>query len=124
MSIGIQETGGTDVTAALLPAGTDVYFALFEDEEATVEVSSGWYSRVAYTGWSQSGDGLTRSNTSPITFPTTDENIHIGAIGWFKASSGGAPVYTVLFTFYSAGFELANGDFIEIPVGLFKLVAS
>lgn len=121
MTIGVQESGALEILQLLLPAGEDVYFALYEDEEATVECTDPDYVRVGYTGWVQSLDNRVRSNTAPITFAEFAESTHIGSIGLFRTDVGGTPFMTATLTFYGAGIDIDAGDYIEFPVG--KLTA-
>jgi len=123
MTIGPQELGAEKALQSLLPSGSSVYFALYVDETATVECTDATYERVGYTGWVQSEDvdGYHRSNTGPITFPAFTAAVHIGAIGWFEADSGGDPIWTSVLSFYAAGIDIDAGDFIEVPAGLFTM---
>ncbi len=124
MSIGVQTLGATRATQAELPGSSDVYFALFEDETATTECTDPNYARVAYSGWSQSVDGLVRTNTGAITFAAFAAKTHIGSIGWFDAAVGGDPVHTAVITFFEFGLDVDVGDFVNLGPGAFRLRAS
>lgn len=93
---------------AILPGGSDMHFALFEDVECTVEITD--VDRVAYTGWANSIDGETRQSTGPITWDAVTTEVVVRGVGWFDAASGGN-----LIGFGPVG-SLLNPDEEEITI--------
>ena len=111
----LTATGGSIALAALLPSGVDLYIALYQDEECTVELEVEGYERVAYTGWSTALDGWARINTNPVT--------------WSEWPNGGAFRGVAICDAPSEGNQLATsppkdgtvfvdpGDYPEIDAG-------
>jgi hypothetical protein len=69
------EVGRALMLAGVLPAGTDRYLALYlgNPAEAGVEITLTGYARVGHQDWTTSVPDVgesTRSNASPILFPT------------------------------------------------------
>ena len=107
----------TIMLQSLLPSGVDMYFALFSDEQCTVEIG---IARVAYTGWSTSISGNRRSNSSSISWDAVGEQITVRGFGWYDESVAGNLIASgsvrSLLNPEETEITLETGDIAEIGV--------
>ncbi|GEM_PF-4686364 len=114
---GLEPSGGTTMLAALLPAGEVRYLGLFVDAEATTEVTDANYVRVAYTGWTQSVDGLSRSNSSALEWAGAAAAGTVGALGVFDDAVAGNLLFVAEVKLFDNLVELDATDFIRFEPG-------
>lgn len=122
----LTATGGSKLGAALFPSGSDVYIALYADAECTQELDVDGYARVAYEGWTTAGDGMSRSNSSAITWaPFTAGGLFRGLAVTDAATEGNQlATMSVLTLLDDPSVVVDAGDFPKIGAGALKVEIS